>query len=76
MTASAVHALTARTGWVKIDAAGVKGRSLADCVPIVGDQHWTPVIWKGANDLGVNPAEAVTLRIEMKQAKIFGLEFE
>jgi len=68
-----INALTLRTGWVKIEVAGVKGRSLADCVPIVGDQHWTRVTWEGGDDLGV---KTVTLRVEMKQAKIFGLEMD
>ena len=60
-----------RTGWVEV--VGVSGRSLAECTPIVGDQHWTRVTWKGADNLGVGDGKPVTLRVEMKQAKIFGL---
>jgi hypothetical protein len=71
-----INAVTLRTGWVKVEVAGVDGRSLADCIAIVGDQHWTRVIWKGANDLGTGPKSAVTLRVEMKQAKIFGFEID
>jgi hypothetical protein len=71
-----INAVTLRTGWVKVEVVGDGGRSLANCVPIVGDQHWTRVVWKNADDLGVGPGRAVTLRIEMKQAKVFGLEFE
>ena len=33
-----INALTLRTGWVKVEVVGEDGRSLADCVPIVGDQ--------------------------------------
>ncbi len=54
----------------------MNGRSLADCVPIVGDQHWTPVKWKGGDSLGIGEGRSVTLRIEMKQAKVFGLEWD
>jgi hypothetical protein len=54
----------------------VGGRSLADCVPVVGDQHWSRVTWKGGDDLGADPQRPVTLRIEMKHAKVFGLEFD
>ncbi len=43
-----INALTLRTGWVKVEVVGKDGRGLADCVPIVGDQHWTRVTWKGA----------------------------
>ncbi len=71
-----VNALTARTGWVKVEVMGVTGRSLAECVPIIGDQPWTQVIWKGGGDLGVAQGKPVTLRIEMKHAKVFGLEMD
>ena len=71
-----INALTLRTGWVKVEVAGVGGRSLADCVPIVGDQHWTRVTWKGGDDLGIGEGKPVTLRIEMKHARVFGLEFD
>jgi len=71
-----LNALTLRTGWVKVEVAGVAGRALADCVPIVGDQHWTQVTWKGGDSLGVDEGRPVTLRIEMKQAKVFGLEMD
>ena len=70
-----INAVTRRTGWIKIEVAGAGGRSFADCIPIVGDQHWTRVKWKAAEDLGLGAANAVvTLRVQMKQAKIFGLQ--
>ncbi len=71
-----INALTLRTGWVKVGVLGVDGHGLADCVPIVGDQHGTRVTWKGGDDLGVGEGKPITLRIEMKQAKLYGLEFE
>ena len=72
-----VNAVTSRTGWVK-DRGGGRRRPepAADCVPIVGDQPWTRVTWKGTNDLGTGQKSVVTLRVEMKQAKVFGLEID
>lgn len=71
-----VNALTHRTGWVRVEVRGVSGRSLDDCQPIVGDQHWARVTWKGGNDLGVKLDRPVTLKIKLYQAKLFGLQFE
>jgi hypothetical protein len=71
-----INAVTLRTGWIKIEVAGAKGRSLADCVPVVGDQHWARVTWKGGDDMGIGERVAVMLRVEMKQARIFGLEID
>lgn len=67
---------TARAGWVKVEVVGKAGRGLAECVPIVGDKPWSRVTWKGGDDLGIGPGEPVTLRVEMRQAKVFGLEFD
>jgi hypothetical protein len=71
-----INALTLRTGFIKVEVVGVKGRSLAECNPVVGDQKWSQVTWKDGNDLGIGEKEPVTLRIEMKQAKLYGLELE
>jgi hypothetical protein len=71
-----INAVTSRTGWIKVEVVGAQGRSLADCVPVVGDQHWARVRWNGGDDLGPGPQRAVTLRIEVKQAKLYGLEFD
>ena len=72
----AINAVTLRTGWVKVGVLGVKGRAPSDCVPIVGDQHRVRVAWRQGDDLGVDGGQPVTLRIELKQARIYGLDFE
>jgi hypothetical protein len=72
----ALNALTLRTGWIKVAVLGADGRTLADCTPIVGDQPHALVTWKAGDDLGGAPGRPVTLRIEMKQAKLYGLEFQ
>ncbi len=71
-----VNALTQRTGWVKVGVQGIDGRALADCTPIIGDQHWTAISWKGGTDLGVNDGQPVTLKIELYQAELYGLQFD
>jgi hypothetical protein len=70
------NAVTQRAGWVKVGVAGVAGRDLSDCTPVVGDCYGTPVAWKGGDDLGVAAGRPVTLRVAMKQAKLYALEFE
>jgi hypothetical protein len=71
-----INAVTKRTGWVKVEVLGVAGRSLAECQAITGDQHWTPVKWKEGGNLNSDPSQPVTLRIELKQGRLFGLQFE
>lgn len=71
-----INALTLPTGWIKVEVAGIRGHTLADCTPVVGDQAWAPVAWTGGRDLGVEPGRPVTLRFQLNQAKVFGLEFE
>ena len=71
-----VNAVTRRTGWVKIEVVGVNGRSAAECTPIVGDQHWARVTWKGDDDMGIEAGRPVTLRVQFQQATLFGLEID
>ena len=46
---------------------------MADYQPIIGDQFNAPVTWSGG---GISPGEAVVLRFELDQAKIFAPDFE
>ncbi len=76
-----INATTRRGGSIRIEACNLQrqplpGRAMADCRPIIGDQFKTPVTWSGGEDLGIQPGEAVVLRFELDQAKIFGLDFE
>ena len=72
-----INTLTERTGSIRVEVVGVKGRALEDCTPIIGDQFWTTVTWKdGQTDLGAPAGGPATLRFKMDQAQIFGLEFE
>jgi hypothetical protein len=76
-----VNATTRRGGSIRIEACDVNrrplpGRAFADCEPIIGDQFRTLVRWKGGEDLGIKPGEAVVLRFKMDQARLFALDFE
>jgi hypothetical protein len=71
-----INAVTLRTGSVKVEVVGANGRTLDECNSIIGDQHWANVTWKKQTDLGVQPGRPITLRIALKQAKLYGLEFE
>jgi len=70
-----INATTRRTGWIKVEVAGVEGRAFADCVPVVGDQPSARMCWKDKDDMGVDVHQPVTLRIQMYQAELFALEF-
>jgi hypothetical protein len=71
-----INATTRRTGRIWLEVTGVDGRRLEQCDPVFGDQFWNRVTWQGQTDLGHREGSAITLRIKMKQAKLFGLEFE
>ncbi|WP_428938822.1 hypothetical protein [Fontivita pretiosa] len=76
-----INALTKRTGYIRVEAADlhgrpIPGRTLADSIPIIGDQPASQVRWKSADDLGVKPGEPIVLRFQMDRAKIYCLDFE
>jgi hypothetical protein len=76
-----INALTSRVGEIRVEAADLQGkpiagRSFADSVPIVGDQHRTLITWKRSDALGVKTHDPLLLRFQMDKAKIYGLEFE
>lgn len=76
-----INATTRRGGSIRVEACTLQreplaGRTMADCRPIIGDQFRTPVTWRGGDDLGIRAGEAVVLRFELDQARIFALDFE
>ena len=75
-----INAVVHRAGSILVEATDsdrnpIPGRTFEDSVPIIGDQHWTPVTWKGKDDLGHKEGNPIMLRFRMDKAKIFGLEF-
>lgn len=71
-----VNATTKRTGWVKVEVVGDGERSLDKCSPIIGDQPWTALNWGGDAEAIRDLNQPVTLRIQLYQARLYGLEFE
>ncbi len=76
-----INAVTKRAGSIVVEVVGqngapIKERAFADCKPIIGDQHKTPVTWQGKDDLGFKDGESIYLRFRMEKAKLFGLTFE
>jgi len=76
-----INAVTQRVSKILIevvayhDGKTILGRTFDDCDPIVGDQHFKTVTWKGKDDLGFKEDTAIMLRFKMEKAKIFGLQF-
>jgi hypothetical protein len=76
-----VNALTKRAGFISIEVRDldgniVPGRSMDEATPIIGDQFRTPARWTHSTDLGVKEREPVMLRVRLKQAKLFGFDFD
>jgi hypothetical protein len=76
-----INTVTDRAGSILIEAADIDGkpipgRTFADAVPIIGDQFWTEVKWKGHDDIGVKPGKPIEFRFRMDKAKLYGLEFK
>jgi len=75
-----INAVTQRAGSIRVavthpNGTFVKGHSLDDAEPIVGDHAWTPVRWKAADDLGVTDGQPICLRFEMDHARLYGVQF-
>jgi hypothetical protein len=77
-----INAVTERAGQILVEVAGldgkpIEGRTFADAVPIIGDQHRTVVTWKGGADtIGIDAGKPVVFRFRMDKAKLYGLDFE
>jgi hypothetical protein len=54
----------------------VRGYGLGHCDPIKGDLVRHVVKWKGCSDVSTLEGEAVRLRIEMQDAKLYAFKFE
>ena len=75
-----INALTRRGGSILVEVAGenekpLPGRSFAEAHRVIGDQHWTPLVWNGEEDLGFRENTAIMLRFRLDHAHLYGLEF-
>ena len=50
----------------------IAGFSLADSIPITGDNVWVPLRWKGKSDLSEVRGQKMQLRFALNKAKLFG----
>lgn len=75
-----VNFATSAAGGIRIelqDAAGkpLPGFSLADCDVLFGDQIDRVVTWQGSADVGQLAGQPVRLRIELKDADLYAIQF-
>jgi hypothetical protein len=70
-----LNAHVARAGEIRVGLSGVKGRSTADCDPVIGDHAACVVTWKKDPQLSLQPGEHVTLSFQMRSAELFGFEW-
>jgi len=76
-----INATTELAGSIVVEVAAwdytpLPGRAFADANVLRGDLFWEPVTWKSGDDLGYADGSCVILRFRMRNAKMFGLEFE
>lgn len=60
-----------------LDGAGrpVLGRSLDDCIPLVGNQLDARVNWKNGADVAERSSKPTRLQVKFKNASIYGFQF-
>jgi hypothetical protein len=76
-----LNADVAPTGYLKIairiwgSSQDLAGRTFSESDRVIGNSLATRVTWKGEETIGHN-ARPICLRVQMKQAKLFGIEFD
>jgi hypothetical protein len=66
---------TPLAGEVRVGIAGVPGRSVDDCDPLVGDHAARTVTWRGQSDVGDTGDEPLALHFRLRCARLFAAEF-
>ena len=77
----AINYSTSAAGGLRIEIQEANGRpipgyALADCPEIIGDQIERVVAWTGGSDLSKLAGRAVRLRVTMKDADLYSLQFQ
>jgi len=76
-----VNVDVAPAGYLKLavrkwgSGADLPGRSFADCDRVIGNSLAARVTWKGEDRIG-HEGRPISVRVQMKQAKLFGVEFD
>ena len=74
-------AMLAPEGWLRVALLDARGDQLpeftsSDCEPIRVDSTRHVVRWRGNPDLGKLAGQAIRLRVDMQQAKLFAFQFQ
>ena len=64
-----------RVGLLDKDGRPIPGHTVEDCTPIGGDSLSARVKWKTNRDLARFAKGPIRLRVEMKNARLFGFQF-
>ncbi len=76
-----INARTSRVGRIEVElweehtwfvSKPIPGFGFEQCVPLSGDELWTPLRWNGKTDLSELKGKRIQLRVRMSSAKIFG----
>ena len=59
----------------RVHAPAIEGRSFEDCDPITGDSVSHKVTWKGESDLSQWAGRPVRVRLRMRRARIYAMQF-
>lgn len=80
-----INARVDRSGYIKVgilqgadqfkDCRPIPGKSIEDCVSIVGDHHGALLQWRDSSDIGVAKGEPVVLQFKLHGAELFGFEW-
>ncbi len=72
--------VTKPNGWIRVevqDDSGkpISGMTLNDCDPLQGDAIQRVVTWKGNNDFSALAGKPIRIRMTLKEADVFSLQF-
>ncbi|MDG1894359.1 MAG: hypothetical protein P8J37_05585 [Fuerstiella sp.] len=64
-----------RIGLLNKDGQPLPGRSVDDCLPIIGDSLSVPVEWRSGRDVSLRGNKSTRIRVEATGAELFGFQF-
>jgi len=64
-----------RIGLLDKDSHPLPGRSVDDCLPIIGDSLSLPVEWTSGSDVSARANKPSRIRVEATRAELFGFQF-
>jgi len=67
---------TRRAGSIKVEVVDARGRALADCDPLFGDQIKAKVTWKGESSLDPETLKQFQLHFRLRAARLYSFEFK